>query len=213
MFNAANLPLTVPVFPLPGALLLPRVRLPLHIFEPRFLVMLDDVLKTRHRLIAMVQPCSTSDGSEKLHDIGCAGRVTAFSETEDNRYMISLTGVSRFRTVEELQSFAPYRKFSVAWGEFDRDLGAVEQDADLDRDRLFPLLDRFFKHQEQAPDLKSLRKANDEMLVNSLSMLCPFGTEDKQALLEAPSLTERCEVLVKLLEYALRGGSPQEVMQ
>ncbi|MDH3262648.1 MAG: LON peptidase substrate-binding domain-containing protein, partial [Paracoccaceae bacterium] len=107
MLKAADLPQTIPVFPLPGALLLPRARLPLHIFEPRYLAMLDDTMKTSHRLIGMIQP---RDGprAEMLHAIGCAGRLTAFSETEDGRYMITLSGISRFRVVQEITGFTPY---------------------------------------------------------------------------------------------------------
>ncbi len=105
MFNAADLPETIPVFPLPGALLLPRARLPLHIFEPRYLAMLDDTLKTSHRMIGMVQPLDSPRGDRKLHAIGCAGRLTAFSETEDGRYMITLSGISRYRIKSEVEGF------------------------------------------------------------------------------------------------------------
>jgi len=214
MFSAADLPDTIPVFPLPGALLLPRARLPLHIFEPRYLAMLDDTLKTPHRLIGMMQPREVPGSSErKLHAIGCAGRVTAFSETEDGRYMITLSGVSRYRITRELSGFTPYLKADVSWDGFARDLGGGEDDTAFDRDRFMDLLRRFFASRGLATDWDSLQEAEDELLINSLSMLCPFAPEDKQALLEAPSLTTRRETLVTLIEFALRSGTDEETMQ
>ncbi len=213
MFSAADLPQTIPLFPLPGALLLPRARLPLHIFEPRYLAMLDDTLKTTHRLIGMIQPDTGPSGRNGLHSIGCAGRVTAFSETEDGRYLITLTGISRFRIVEEQEGFVPYRKFDVNWQGFDADLGGAERDAGLDRRRFLKLLERYFEAEELKTDWNSLCQAEDELLINSLSMLCPLEPEDKQALLEAPSLVTRRETLVTLLEFAMRGGTGEELMQ
>jgi len=213
MYSAADLPETIPVFPLPGALLLPRARLPLHIFEPRYLAMLDDTLKTTHRLIGMIQPRDGQyDGDPKLQSIGCAGRLTAFSETEDGRYMITLSGVSRFRIMEEIDGFTPYRRCQVSWAGFERDLGPVEHDPGLDRNSFFPLLKTFFDVEELRTDWDSLKDAEDELLINSLSMLCPFEPEDKQALLEAPSLETRRETIVTLIEFAMRGGK-EETLQ
>lgn len=213
MTKTIDLPDTIPVFPLPGALLLPRTRLPLNLFEPRYLQMLDDVLKTEHRLIGMVQTYDGPDGVEKLHSIGCAGRVTAFSETEDGRYMITLAGASRFRVIGEVDGFVPYRRARVNWQGFDRDLGDIETDDTFDRQKFIDVLVRFFDDKGLQTDWETLREAQDELLINSLSMLCPFEPEDKQALLEAPSLTTRRETLTTLIEYSLRGGSPEEIMQ
>jgi uncharacterized protein len=213
MFNAADLPDTIPVFPLPGALMLPRTRLPLHIFEPRYLAMLDDVLKTPHRLIGMVQPVPGQNVPAALHSVGCAGRVSAFSETEDGRYMITLSGISRFTIRRELDGFAAYRKCDVGWSGFQRDLGPTEHDPAFERAPFMHLLGRYFEDQDLKTDWESLRDAEDEMLINSLSMLCPFNPEDRQALLEAPTLTTRRETLTTLLEFALRGGHSKEVMQ
>lgn len=213
MMHKPDLPETIAVFPLPGALLLPRSRLPLHLFEPRYLAMLEDVLKTPERIIGMVQPYESPEKPDAVHSIGCAGRVTAFSETEDGRYMITLSGQSRFRILEEVDGFTPYRRFKVSWTGFERDLGAVEKDGSFDRDAFFDTLGRFFEDRGLKTDWESLREAEDELLINSLSMLCPFAPEDKQALLEAPSLVTRRETLVTLIEYALRGGSDEEVMQ
>ncbi len=208
-----DLPETIPVFPLPGALLLPRARLPLHIFEPRYLAMLDDVLKTQDRLIGMVQPYDAPGAAGTLHSIGCAGRLTAFSETEDGRYMVTLSGMSRFRIQKEVDGFTPYRRCTVDWSGFERDLGQVELDPGFQRDDFMDLLGRFFDDQGLKTDWESLGEAEDELLINSLSMLCPFDPEDKQALLEAPSLTTRRETLVTLIEFALRRGDANEVMQ
>ncbi len=211
MLSKSDLPDTVPVFPLPGALLLPRSRLPLHIFEPRYLAMIEDCMKTPARLIGMIQPRNGKmEGDPKLHSIGCAGRLTAFSETEDGRYMITLSGVSRFRVKEEINGFTPYRRCKVSWDGFDRDLGPTEHDPGLNRETFFPALRSFFEAEELRTDWDSLEDAEDELLINSLSMLCPFEPEDKQALLEAPSLETRRETLVTLIQFALRGGAHGE---
>lgn len=208
-----TLPDIIPVFPLPGALLLPRARLPLHLFEPRYLQMLDDALKTDHRLIGMVQPFDGPGQQAQLHSIGCAGRLTAFSETEDGRYMVTLSGKSRFRITKEVEGFTPYRRCEVSWDGFGRDLGPTETDDGFDREPFMTLLNRFFVDQGLKTDWDSLSEADDELLINSLSMLCPFDPEDKQALLEAPSLSTRRETLITLIEFALRGGSAEEFMQ
>lgn len=213
MFHAADLPDTIPVFPLPGALLLPRARLPLHIFEPRYLAMLDDTLKTSHRLVGMIQPLGGPAGAERLQAIGCAGRLTAFSETENGRYMVTLTGISRYRVTKEQEGFAPYRKCDVDWRGYERDLGGIERDPDFDRGPFMAMLGRYFEATEFKTDWESMRDADDELLINSLSMICPFAPEDRQALLEAPSLTARRQTLVTLLEFALRGGLADKVMQ
>lgn len=213
MFNAADLPETLPVFPLPGALLLPRARLPLQIFEPRYLAMLDDVLKTSHRLIGMVQPVPGMGEDAPLHDIGCAGRLTAFNETPDGRYMITLTGITRFQIRHQTDGFSPYPKCAVSWKRFHLDLGTAEHDPDFDRESFMKILHRYLEDQELNTDWDSLQKAEDEMLINSLAMLCPFEPEERQALLEASTLAERRQTLETLLEYALHGGPGEEVMQ
>jgi uncharacterized protein len=214
MVPRADLPARLPLFPLPGALMLPRARLPLHIFEPRYLAMLDDVLKTPGRLIGMIQPAD--DAGERLHQIGCAGRVTSFTETEDHRYMITLTGVSRFRVGPPEEGFTPYLVAPVKWDGFERDLGPSEKDAGVDRAPFLKLLARYFEVTDLRTDWESLDEADDELLINSLAILLPFGTEDKQALLEAPSLTTRRETLVALIEFALASqgsGGTEDTMQ
>lgn len=213
----ADLPDTIPIFPLPGALLLPRARLPLHIFEPRYLAMIDDTLKTPARLIGMVQPfmgpAERGEG-ERLHAIGCAGRLTGLSETEDGRYMITLAGASRFRVLREVEGFAPYRRCEVRWDGFERDRGDSERDPGLEREPFLDALNRYFQSQGLSTDWDTVREAEDELLINSISMLCPFPPEDKQALLEAPTLPTRRETLLTLIEFALRsGGRESEVLQ
>lgn len=207
-----HLPEKIAVFPLPGALLLPRAQLPLHIFEPRYLAMLDDVLKMPHRLFGMAQPFGP-EGKERLHRIGCAGRVTSFTETDDGRYMITLTGVSRFRILEETQGFHPYRQCVVSWDDFDSDRVAADKDVGFEPATFLPLLRRYFDQEKLQTDCDSLQSAEPELLINTLSMLCPFEVEDKQALLEAPTLTDRRETLTTLMEFALRGGVAEDVLQ
>jgi Lon protease-like protein len=212
--KSADLPDTIPVFPLPGALLLPRARLPLHIFEPRYLAMIEDCMKTKHRLIGMIQPREVpGTGEKRLNAIGCAGRLTGFSETEDGRYMVTLSGISRFRVKEEVSGFTPYRRCMVEWTPFARDLGEAEDDPAFRREAFLIQLGKYFASMNLSTDWSSLKEAETEMLINSLSMLCPFGPEDKQALLEAPSLSTRRETLVTLIEFAMRGGNDDEVMQ
>lgn len=208
-----DLPDTLPLFPLPGALLLPRARLPLHIFEPRYLAMLDDCMKTPHRLIGMIQPREAPNGEKRLSAIGCAGRLTGFSETEDHRYMITLTGVSRFRLRAEVEGFTPYRRAHIDWLPFARDLGREETDKDFDREPFLALLARYFATRDLGTDWSGIKAADTELLINSLSMLLPFPPEDKQALLEAPSLITRRETLVTLLEIALHSDGRDETLQ
>lgn len=213
MKSIADLPDTIPVFPLPGALLLPRARLPLHIFEPRYLAMIEDCMKTPQRLIGMIQPNPRPGADRQLYAIGCAGRLTQFSETEDGRYMITLSGISRFRVRQEVDGFTPYRRCDVDWAGFDRDLGGGESDPGFDRPAFMKLLSRFFETRSLSADWSTLEDADDELLINSLAMLLEFEPEDKQALLEAPSLGTRRETLVTLIEFALRGGDAEEILQ
>jgi Lon protease-like protein len=198
--------------------MLPRARLPLHIFEPRYLAMIEDCMKTKHRLIGMIQPRETPasgnrPAEKRLQAIGCSGRLTGFSETEDGRYMITLSGASRFRVKEEVQGFMPYRRVTVDWAPFARDLGPTEDDKSFRRAEFMVLLGRYFAHMKLSTDWDSLKEAEPELLINSLSMLCPFSPEDKQALLEAPTLDTRRETLVTLIEFALRGGADEEILQ
>lgn len=215
MLRVTDLPHTIPLFPLPGALLLPRARLPLHIFEPRYLAMLEDCMKTPSRLIGMIQPRDLGADAPHLHSVGCAGRLTGFSETEDGRYMVTLTGISRFRLIAEVEGATPYRRARVEWSDFSPDLSREEErDPRFDRPAFLDTLGRYFSQRQLATDWDSLKEAETELLINALSMLCPLSPEDKQALLEAPTLALRRETLVTLIEFALRRGTgSDEVMQ
>lgn len=211
-FSQADLPETIPVFPLAGALLLPRARLPLNIFEPRYLAMLDDTLKAEHRLIGMIQPieAADSDGTPPLQRIGCAGRVTSFTETEDGRYLVVLTGVSRFRVAEEIEGFAPYRRVLADWRNFAADLEERDDLPEFDRDTFLPVLRRYFDVVELTLDWDSISQADPSMLIDSLSMVCPFAPEEKKALLEAPDLASRAETLLALMRFAIAGAEGGE---
>ena len=213
MFVSNNLPKVIPIFPLSGALLLPRSNLPLQIFEPKYLQMFEDSLKTSDRLIGMVQANSNTGASKDLHKIGCAGRIIQFSETPDGRYMITLGGVSRFKIETEEIGFVPYRKAQVDWSKYEKDLGPTEKDKDFDRDYFMNLLGKFFISADLKTDWNSLKDADEELLINSLSMLCPFEPEDKQALLEAKSLVLRRKTLTTLLEFSILGGKPGDSVQ
>jgi len=211
-YSLSELPDVIPVFPLPGALLLPRAVLPLNIFEPRYLAMLDDALRSDHRLIGMIQPRSESASgcSPPLQSIGCVGRVTSLSETDDGRYLIALTGVCRFRIRREIEGFTPYRRVEADWGPFERDLEGEDVDAGFSRSAFLKLLSRYFDIANLTGDWDTLKDADAEMLINSLSMLCPFAVQEKQALLESPELEDRRKTLMALMEFAIAGATGDE---
>lgn len=196
-----DLPDILAIFPLPGAILLPRARLPLHIFEPRYLAMIDDALKTDHRLIGMVQP-----SGDHLHHVGCAGRITALNETDDGRYMITLSGVSRFSIQTEVAGFQPYRRARMDWAAWATDRAPCKGDPGLDRDALLVELERYLRARHLGMEAESLRNVEDETMINALAMICPFPPEEKQALLEARDLSARREVLEALMRFAAATG-------
>ncbi|TBN42618.1 ATP-dependent protease [Paracoccus subflavus] len=207
-----DLPSRIPLFPLTGAVLMPRARIPLHVFEPRYLQMLDDTLKTDHRLIGLIQP-EGAEATGGLAAIGCAGRVVSFSETDDGRQMISLRAISRFRLIEAKQGFTPYLVGEVDWSSFTRDLRENENDPAMDREALFALLRRYMAAHDLSTDWDAAAEAQDEALINSLSMVLPFSPGDRQALLESPTLADRRELLQGLIEFALHGGDNEERLQ
>ncbi|MBO6903912.1 MAG: LON peptidase substrate-binding domain-containing protein [Parvibaculum sp.] len=213
--STEDLPGTIPVFPLAGAILLPRGQLPLNIFEPRYLKMVDDALRGE-RIIGMVQPdgddailaSQMPDRSPLLCGVGCAGRVTSFAETGDGRVVITLTGISRFRTGHELTAMTPYRQFEVSWDEYADDLIAgFEQDA-VSREKLLEILKEYLDTHGLQADWRAIRLSSNETLVNSLCTISPYGPREKQALLEAKTLEDRNQMLIALTEQALRELSP-----
>ena len=201
-----DLPQTLPIFPLPGVLLLPRGKLPLNIFEPRYLAMTDDALQG-DRLIAMVQPLEENASGDQppVFPVCCAGRISQFGETEDGRYLITLTGLCRFRIERELPLFCGYRRVVPDYSPFRSDF--EPESASLDRSRLLAALRVYMKQQRLSADWESIESAPDERLITCLSMICPFSCREKQALLETPCLAERARVLTALLEMAVLEGA------
>jgi uncharacterized protein len=203
----SSLPGTLPIFPVPGAILLPRARLPLHIFEPRYLAMIDDVLATPGRMIGMIQPLvnETADAQDKdrpaVYSIGCAGRVTSFAETEDGRLMIGLTGLCRFEIGEELRQPSPYRQVRPRWDRFLADMETPPA-VTIDHAKLAAILEPYLKAQSIEADWATIKAMSDELLISTLTMICPLAPNEKQALLEAPDLAARATMLMTLLEMA-----------
>lgn len=202
--TARDLPETVPVFPLSGALLLPGGRMPLNIFEPRYLEMVDHTIAHR-RLIGMIQPrldgALRPDGEPELCEVGCLGRLTSFAETGDGRYLISLQGVCRFRVVQEQAARTPFRQCRIAC--FATDLDAEAGAAEVDRAALLRAFRAYLKANDLDADWESVSRAENATLVNALSMMAPYGPAEKQALLEAPDLKARAETLIAITEFAL----------
>src|SRR5688572_10754918 len=196
----------IPVFPLPGALLLPRGQMPLNIFEPRYVAMVDDALRSGHRLIGMIQPESAdpaADMKPSLYKIGCVGRITQIAETGDGRYLLQLTGIVRFRIEEELAVSTPYRQCRVLYAPFTDDFTARKGEDEVDRESLLRALSNFLKANELNADWEGIENAPNEALVNALAMMSPYGAAEKQALLEAPDLKTRAEILVAVTEIEL----------
>jgi Lon protease-like protein len=209
-----DLPRTLPIFPLSGVLLLPRGRLPLNIFEPRYLNMTRDAL-AGDGLIGMVQPhapvdigTSPSQPGASVYPTGCAGRITNSSETEDGRFLLTLTGIARFSIREEISTTRGYRLVVPEWQAWRGDL--VEEDAGvIDRPRLVTGLKAYFRMNGITADWAAIDATPDERLVTSLSMICPFAASEKQALLEASDLAERGRIMTALIEMAALGHSPE----
>jgi Lon protease-like protein len=202
-------PSVIPVFPLPGALLLPRGQMPLNIFEPRYLAMVDEALRGA-RIIGMIQPDAESlivGPTPKLYHVGCAGRITQFAETGDGRYLITLVGVARFRVEEELPQTALFRQCRVSFEPFTADFTARAGETEVDRAGVVKALRDFVDSAQVKVDWRGIEEAPNEALVNALCMMSPFGVREKQALLEAPDLKTRAEVLIALTQIELARGS------
>ena len=211
-----DLPGIIPLFPLPGALLLPRGQMPLNIFEPRYLAMIDDSFRDGHRMVGMIQPDPAHNGradKPPLYKIGCVGRITQLAESGDGRYLLELTGVSRFLVEEELKVKTAYRQARVTYAPFADDFVARKGEDEVDRKALLHALKDFMKANDLKADWDDIDKAPNEALVNALSMMSPYGPAEKQALLEAPDLKTRAELLVAITEIELAKknteGEPQ----
>ena len=199
MDDNINLPTQIPIFPLPNALLLPGGQLPLNIFEPRYLAMVDDALGHPDRLIGMVQPMEEQNS---LFGIGCAGRIGYFQETDDGRYMIALSGVCRFRLGGHEQTEPGYRLADVSWDEFAADLQDPLEGI-ADRDRMFTIMRRYFAARGFDADWDQIERSEDGQILNTLAMVCPFEVAEKQALLEADGMARRADLLIAIMEMAL----------
>lgn len=198
-----ELPATLPIFPLTGAVLLPRGQLPLNIFEPRYLAMVDAALSGT-RFIGMIQPTEPEEKvpTPALAKVGCAGRIVSYQESDDGHYMIVLAGICRFRINEELTIKTPFRQVRPDYMPFRADL-ASEFAGDFPRERLVSALKNYLSQNDLKADWRSIMNAPPEMLVNALAMLCPFEPPEKQALLEALGWSERVDTLIALLEISV----------
>ena len=203
-----NLAAIIPMFPLPSALLLPGGHLPLNIFEPRYMAMVDAALATSDRLIGMVQPVEDKRGEDQqnhpvpgLFSIGCAGRITYFQETEDKRYLIALTGFCRFRLLDQKLQPAGFRNAEIDWREFEGDLQA--DNSYIDRQPLISVMKQYFKLKGFDADWSQIEESDNDQLLATLSMVCPFEVAEKQALLEANDAATRADLLIAMMEMAL----------
>lgn len=212
----SDLPPRIAVFPLRGAILLPRATLPLNVFEPRYLAMLDDVM-AGSRIIGIVQPAgddnddeeSPADKAAGLRQVGCAGRVTSYQEVDDGRIVITLTGIMRYEIIDEAETDKPYRVMSVSYDKFAQDLREGLGEEQVDRVNLLRVLRSYLTANRMKADWSAIQRASSEFLINALSVMSPYGPAEKQALLEACDLKSRADVLVALaeIELASNGGS------
>ncbi|HXZ68601.1 MAG TPA: LON peptidase substrate-binding domain-containing protein [Alphaproteobacteria bacterium] len=204
--GARALPELIPVFPLARVILLPHGQLPLNVFEPRYLAMVDDAFRAQ-RLIGIVQPLIEEAAKPDLYKIGGIGRITSFAEVE-NRYHITLTGISRFEVLRELPVTTPYRQVQVSYEGFTSDRSFEDHESSIDRPALLKALRRYFSVNKIDSDWESIERAPGEALVNSLSMIAPVEPAEKQALLEAPTVGERARILIALIELSLADAAP-----
>jgi Lon protease-like protein len=206
--SLADLPSTIPVFPLTGVLLLPRGSLPLNIFEPRYLAMTEDTLATPDRLIGMIQPTEPErpDKPPALFSVGGAGRIASFSETDDGRYLITLSGVCRFTVAEEVATMRGYRRVVTDFARWQGDLEEPPKTL-IERERMLAALKAYFTRSGMTADWNAINDTPDDRLVTTLAMFCPFEPQEKQALLECATLPERSATLIALLEMGTAGSA------
>ncbi|MBU1211393.1 MAG: LON peptidase substrate-binding domain-containing protein [Alphaproteobacteria bacterium] len=214
--KTSDLPLEIPVFPLRGAILLPRASLPLNVFEPRYLAMVDWALR-HDRIIGIIQPNGGAVEQESplgkhcdLRAVGCAGRLSSYQELDDGRLIITLTGIVRFRITSEVSADTPFRVMRASYEEFTSDFEHGRGESEVDREKLLAVLRKYLDANHLQGDWNSIMRASSEMLINALSVMSPYGPEEKQALLEAGDLKSRADVLIALaeMELASSGGEP-----
>ena len=209
----ADLPAKLSLFPLRGAILLPRATLPLNVFEPRYLAMIDDAM-SGSRVIGIVQPAgrdeedgeSPESRSVGLRKVGCAGRITSYQELDDGRVVITLTGIARFDIVDEAVTTKPYRCANASYERFVSDFSVGLGEDQVDRANLLRVLKSYLETNRLKADWNAVQRASSEFLINVLAVMCPYGTEEKQALLEAADLKTRADVLIALAEMELASG-------
>ena len=202
--NLEGLPNTIPVFPLSNALLLPKCTLPLNLFESRYLHMFDYALK-KNRIIGMIQPLEKNlhEKNPDVYSIGCAGLIVAFTQTNDNRYEIVLKGLSRYQVLKETDPYNGFRIFNISWEPFESDINKNAVSKLSKRNVFEDKLKQYFKKMSINADWQAIEASNDEDLINSISMGCPFTSIERQALLEAKSLDHRIEVLNSLIDMSI----------
>ena len=202
-YTSDTLPKIIPIFPLPGVLLLPFAKLPLNVFEPRYVAMTRDALKSNW-IIGMIQPRATASNKEQpdIYLVGCAGKIVTFSETDDGRFLITLNGIARFTVKEELPLIQGYRRAEIDWRPFEKDM-RTDNSSVIDRPRLESVLREYFDTRRINARWDEIEQAPDSQLVAMLAMQCPFTFEEKQALLEAPGIEDRAELIVSLLTMAV----------
>ena len=209
-----DLPKRIPIFPLTGAVLFPGTQLPLNIYESRYINMIDDALASSDRLIAMIQPAGSKDSDSKiLKNVGCIGKITTFNEIEDNRYLITLTGIIRFKIKEELDTTTPYRQIIPDFTNFNTDLEDQNVES-IDREKLLGLIKKYLEHRNMLTDWDIIQQTSTEQLINYSGVLVPFTPEEKQLLLESITITERCSALEALYQsyiYDLSGENSTQV--
>lgn len=208
-FNSSeDFPSSVPIFPLSGALLLPKGQMPLNIFEPRYLSMVDAAL-AGDRIIGMIQPAlegASGSGAAQLCDSGCLGRIISWSESGDGRYLITLMGITRFQLEQELTTMTAYRQARISVVPFIGDIDGEVAELEVNRDELLATFRDYLDANDMEADWESINEASTESLVNALSMMSPYGPAEKQALLEAPDLKTRAETLIAITEMELARG-------
>lgn len=214
--SIADLPESIALFPLSGALLLPGTHRPLNVFEPRFVAMIDDAL-AGERMIGLIQPRDSQQeaprGNVALEQVGCLGRITHFEEQAENRYFIILEGVCRFAPVEELTTASPYRRASISTEAFRDDFAPLMGEDDIDRSRLLAVLKSYADFAQIEVDWDEIDEMSTGELINLSAMLTPYGAREKQALLEAPTLAERAETLIALAEMEMAKARAGAVLQ
>ena len=207
------LPKEIPIFPLSNFIIFPKTTVPLNIFEPRYIEMIDDAMK-ENRLVGMIQPKKSNDNIPPLYDVGCAGKITSFNETEDGRYLIVLVGISRFKIIEEIKTKKNYRKCRINFENFLNDLGEKNEKINFsDLELIFSNLKSFFIKQGYKINWKDLEKQNLDQTINTLAMASPFSIEEKQILLESININDRKEKLEQILSTYVSDNFDHKTIQ